>query len=218
MMADIEFYFDPVCPWAWLTSRWVEEVAQLRDFTVDWKFISLSVLNEDKDYATDFAPGYVASHSSGLKLLRVLAAMVEDDPDTDVGAWYRQFAGDIHVRGRREEIFGDWEAGFPTYLESVGVPERYLAAANREDRDTLIRASTAEGLERVGKDVGTPIVTFNEGQASSSFFGPVISRVPRGEEALELWDAVWKLSLFPGFAELKRTLRERPQLATSLPE
>ena len=217
-MADIEFYFDPVCPWAWLTSRWVEEVAQLRDFTVDWKFISLRILNEDKDYATDFAPGYVASHGSGLKLLRVLAAMVEDDPDTDVSAWYRQFAGDIHVRGRREEIFGDWEAGFPAYLQSVGVAGALPRSCQPRGRDTQIRASTAEGLERVGKDVGTPIVTFNEVEASSSFFGPVISRVPRGEEALELWDAVWKLSSFPGFAELKRTLREKPQLATSLPE
>lgn len=216
-MADIEFFFDPVCPWAWLTSRWVDEVGRLRDLSIEWRFISLAILNEERDYATDFAPGYVESHGSGLKLLRVLAAMQDADPDTDLGYWYTQFAGDIHVRGRRDEIMGAWESGFPAYLASVGVPAEAIAAANDPSFDAALRSSTNDGLSRVGNDVGTPIVTFHAGE-SSSFFGPVISRVPRGEDALELWDAVWKISSFPGFAELKRTLREKPQLATSLPE
>jgi hypothetical protein len=214
--ADVEFFWDPMCPWAWLTSRWINEVASQRDLVVDWRFISLRLLNAAKDYERDFPPGYVAGHTSGLKLLRVAAAVRAGEGRAPLGALYTQFGGDIHVRGRREELTAHWEAGFPDYLRSVGVDERYIGAANDESWDEVLQAETDEALSRTGADVGTPIISFWRDGEQYSFFGPVISRVPRGAEALKLWDAVWEVATFPGLAELKRSLRERPQLADSL--
>lgn len=213
---DVEFFWDPVCPWAWLTSRWVEEVAAQRDLQVDWRFISLRLLNAAKDYSTDFADGYVATHTTGLKLLRVAAAVRAAAGPEPMAGLYTTFGADIHVRGRRRELTDHWEAGFPEYLRSVGLAEEYVAAANDERWDAVLQAETDEALRRTGKDVGTPIITFYSGAEPTSFFGPVISRVPRGAEALRLWDAVWEVASFPGMAELKRSLRERPQLADSL--
>lgn len=213
---DVEFFWDPVCPWAWLTSRWVEEVARQRDLTVDWRFICLRLLNADKDYEKDFPEGYIAGHGTGLKLLRVAAAIREAEGRERMGELYTRFGGDIHVHRRRKELVENYEAGFPDYLRSAGIDEQYIAAANDERWDAVLQAETDEALSRTGKDVGTPIISFNRGDGTYSFFGPVISRVPRGEEATRLWDAVWEVATFPGLSELKRSLREKPQLADSL--
>ena len=213
-MADVEFFFDPVCPWAWITSRWVDEVARQRNLEVEWRFIALRILNEAKDYERDFAPGYVEGHGTGLKLLRVCAAVKAEQGPARMGELYTQFGGDIHVNGRRHEMADHYEAGFPDYLRSVGVEERFVTAANDDRWDDDLRASTLESLSRVGKDVGTPIISFVQDATMHSFFGPVMSVVPRGDDALRLWDAVWTVATFPGMAELKRSLREKPQLAS----
>src|SRR4051812_47266170 len=213
--ADVDFFWDPMCPWAWLTSRWVGEVARQRDLTVDWRFISLKLLNAGRDYGTDFPDGYVAGHTSGLKLLRVAAAVREAEGRGRMGELYTQFGGDVHVRRRRKELTEHWEEGFPDYLRSVGLDD-YLDAANDEAWDVVLQAETDEALSRTGKDLGTPIISFTKDGVQSSFFGPVISRVPRGDDALRLWDAVWEVATFPGLSELKRSLRERPQLEDSL--
>lgn len=213
---DVEFFWDPVCPWAWLTSRWVAEVAKLRDLDVDWRFISLRLLNKDRNYETDFPEGYPAVHGSGLKLLRVAAAVRAAEGRARMGELYTRFGGDIHVRRLRNEIVDHFDAGFPEYLRSAGIAEQYVGAANDAAWDDVLQAETDEALSRTGKDVGTPIISFTKDGETYSFFGPVISRVPRGEEALRLWDAVWEVATFPGMAELKRSLRERPQLADSL--
>jgi DSBA-like thioredoxin domain len=213
---DVEFFFDPVCPWAWLTSRWVCEVASQRDLKVDWRFIALRLLNSHKDYAKDFPLGYPEVHGSGLKLLRVCAAIRASGDRDRMAALYTQFGGDIHVRGRRAEMVDHFEAGFPDYLRSLGIEEEFIAAANDPKWDEILQTETDEALSRTGKDVGTPIISFTREGKTYSFFGPVISRVPKGEEALRLWDSIWELATFEGLAELKRTLRERPQLSTSL--
>ena len=213
---DVEFFWDPVCPWAWLTSRWVAEVAALRGLRVDWRFISLRLLNKDKDYERDFPAGYVAGHTSGLKLLRVAAAIRHAGDRDRMGTLYTQFGGDIHVLDRRTEMTDHWEAGFPEYLRAVGIEEEYLHAANDERWDEILQAETDEALARTGKDVGTPIISFRRDGDLHSFFGPVMSRVPRGDDALRLWDAVWEVATYPGMAELKRSIRERPQFEGSL--
>ncbi len=213
---DVEFFWDPMCPWAWLTSRWMCEVQQQRDLKVDWRFISLRLLNKEKNYETDFPKGYVEGHGSGLKLLRVAAAIRADGQRDRMHDLYTQWGGDLHVRNRREEIVGHYDDGFPHYLRSVGVEEKYLAAANDPSWDSELQAETDEALSRTGKDVGTPIISYSRDAQMTSFFGPVISRVPRGEEALRLWDAFWEIATFDGLAELKRSLRQRPQLEDSL--
>jgi 2-hydroxychromene-2-carboxylate isomerase len=213
---DVEFFWDPICPWAWMTSRWVADVAKQRDLKVDWRFISLRLLNAAKDYEKDFPAGYPAVHGTGQKLLRVAAAIREAEGRDRMGTLYTQFGGDLHVRGRRDELVNNFDAGFPEYLRSVGIEEKYLAAANETSWDSTLQTETDEALSRTGKDVGTPIISFHRENGTYSFFGPVISRLPRGEEALKLWDAIWEVATFPGLAELKRSIRERPELATSL--
>jgi hypothetical protein len=215
---DVEFFWDPMCPWAWLTSRWVTEVARLSDLTVDWRFICLRLLNAHRDYEKDFPEGYIAGHGSGQKLLRVAAAIRDAEGRDRMSELYTQFGGDIHVRHRRHDIVDHYDEGFPDYLRSVGIADQYLAAANDEKYDQVLQAELDEALSRTGKDLGTPIISFTRDGTTTSFFGPVISRVPRGDEALRLWDAVWEVATFPGLSELKRSLRERPQLADSLDE
>ena len=181
-----------------------------------WKFISLRLRNEKKNYETDFPPRYIAGHGSGLKLLRVAAAIRAAEGDGPIGDLYTRFGADVHVHRRRDELTDHWEAGFPGYLRGAGVAEQYIAEANNEAWDALLRAEKDEALSRTGNDVGTPVISlFRDGQMYS-FFGPVINEVPRGERAVELWDAMWKLATFDGFAEIKRTLRGRPNLAESL--
>lgn len=213
--ADVEFFFDPICPWAWLTSRWVAEVATQRNLDVDWRFICLKMVNADKNY-DEMRPGMAASHGTGQKLLRVAAAVRDAEGRQPIGDLYTTWGGDLHVRGRRDELIDHWEAGFPDYLRSTGLDEKFIPAANEEHWDEVLQAETDEALSRTGKDVGTPIISFTSNGTTSSFFGPVISRVPRGAEALRLWDAVWEVATFPGLAELKRSLREKPQLEDSL--
>ncbi|HET6794520.1 MAG TPA: hypothetical protein VFH45_08770 [Acidimicrobiales bacterium] len=205
-MADAEFFFDPVCPWAWITSRWTEEVASQRHYEVDWRFIALRFVNDDK--YKDLPPRYMESHTLGLRMLRVAAAAKSDGGPQAAGAVYTAVGGAIHVGGRRDELAT--ADGVGSVLKDAGLDPGLAAAADEDRWDDVIRTDTEAALERTGRDVGTPIITFGPPDGPS-FFGPVISRIPRGQEALELWDATERIARFPGFAELKRALRERPQ-------
>jgi hypothetical protein len=216
-MADVEFFWDPVCPFAWVTSRWVVKVAEQRDYDVDRRFISLRLLNKDREYPSDFPEGYLDAHTQGLRLLRVAAAVRAASGRAPMGALYTRFGEQIWNR-RPEEVDGRLgaiaevaTATVPTVLDELGLPAHLAAARDDESWDALLQAETDEALSRTGDDVGTPILTF-EPPGGVSFFGPVISRVPSDEDALRLWDAVLELASWPGFAELKRSLRELPQL------
>ena len=213
---DVEFFWDPMCPWAWLTSRWVVEVSKQTGLSVNWRFICLRLLNEHKNYDTDFPERYIAGHGSGLKLLRVAAAIRDQEGIEPMGALYTQFGGDVHVRRRRKELTEHWEAGFPNYLRSVGIADKYIGEANNEAWDALLRAEKDEALRRTGDNVGTPIISFNRDGELFSFFGPVIAEVPSRDRAVPLWNAMWEIATMHGFAELKRSLRSIPQLESSL--
>ena len=207
-MADVEFFWDPVCPWAWITSRWVREVADQRPLDVDWRFISLRLVNEAK-YADGTLPERSkVTHGMGLRLLRVAAAVREGHGRERVGDLYTAFGTRIHVDGRREELLDG--SGIPAALEEVGLPADLAAAADDGRWDHPVRTDTDTALERAGKELGTPILTF-EPPEGPSFFGPVINRIPRGEEAVALWDCVSTAARFPGFSELKRSVRGTPQ-------
>ena len=217
--ADLDFYFDPVCPFAWMTSKWVRSVMAQREYTTNWCLISLRLLNASVDYASRFPPEYEAGHTAGLRLLRLVArARAELGPEV-VGPLYaalgrrifdsaplpqQQFEpGDLDQRGTPDFV--------APVLAELDLPDSLLAALDDTSLDEEIRAETERALGLTGRDVGTPIIHVQPPDGVA-FFGPVISRLPDDDQAVELWDHVVGLARFPGFAELKRSLRERPQL------
>ncbi|MCW2893621.1 MAG: uncharacterized protein JWO75_3110 [Actinomycetia bacterium] len=212
--ADINFYFDPLCPFAWMTSKWVRKVVAQRDYTVDWRFISLRMLNANVDYGSHFPAGYEAGHTAGLRLLRVAARARAEHGRSAVGPLYEAI-GTRAFDSETSASLGAAERGSREFvqplLEQAGLPARLADALDDSAWDDEVRAETDEALALTGKDVGTPIIHFSP-PAGTAFFGPVISRLPSDEEAVALWDNVIGLASFPGFAELKRSLRERPQL------
>lgn len=210
---DLEFFWDPICPFAWITSRWVEQVAEQSDYKVDWRFISLRILNKDKDYDTEFPPGYEHGHTAGLRMLRVAAAIREDLGREPLGALVTAYGQSYWDKpkgsGMREHLSTTEHA--TEVLQVAGIDPKYAEALDDLSWDELLEAETELALSRTGRDVGTPIITF-EPPDGLSFFGPVISRIPEPEDALPLWEAVKTLAAFPGFAEMKRSMREVPQL------
>jgi 2-hydroxychromene-2-carboxylate isomerase len=212
----VRFYFDPVCPFCWLTSKWLRTVEPQRDLTVDWRFISLRLLNAHVDYDAQFPPEYEAGHTAGLRLLRV-AARARDEHGADaVGRLYAAMGEAIFERAPVGDTVADRErrgtADFVApILEAAGLPALLVDALEETAWDGVVQAETDEALAATGKDVGTPILHLDPPDGLA-FFGPVISRLPSEEQAGELWDHVVGLARFPGFAELKRSLRERPQL------
>ena len=215
--ADMHFYFDPVCPFAWMTSKWVRLVQAQRGYAVDWRTISLRMVNAQVDYDAHFPPEYEAGHNAGLRLLRVVHAARAEHGREIAGRLYeamgeRLFEGPslvervvagVDVRGTAEFL--------APVLDAAGLPHDLLRSLDDESLDIYIREETDEALALTGKDVGTPIIHFGPPDGVA-FFGPVISRLPDEDEAVRLWDHVVGLASFPGFAELKRSLRERPQL------
>lgn len=219
-MADIEFFFDPMCPFAWITSRWVVEVAEQRDLSVDWRFISLAILNEgnlaqlEEDLANGVDPALPPQYRDlvhhGARLLRVAAAVREHGGNDAVAAFYTACGELLHPGGRSGLL---WEGQHPGDLEgdalaAAGLPATLVAAADDPARDAVVAEETELALSRTGRDVGTPIITFDTDRpVETSLFGPVISRIPRGDEALALWDAVSLVARTPGIAEFKRSQR-----------
>ncbi|MCU0311882.1 MAG: DsbA family protein [Acidimicrobiales bacterium] len=210
--ADLEFFFDPICPFAWITSRWVNEVADQGGYAVRWRFISLAVINEGKDYGAEFPPGYPALHGLGRELLRVCAAARAELGNDAVAALYTATGDRLHPGGVSSAIWrGDPvpEGFVADALAAAGLPAALAAAADDATWDAELREESETALARTGPDVGTPILTFEPGtERENSLFGPVISRIPRGAEAVQLWDAVRTLAATKGFAELKRSLRD----------
>jgi len=209
MAADLEFYFDPVCPWAWITSRWVTNVQQLRNYEVSWRFISLKMINAERGYAGNNA--YELIHNAGLDGLRVASAARAQGGNASVAALYTALGNAIHVGGRREELVNNPHAFLLSVVADAGLPSEIAAAFEDSTHDEVIRYETEAALSRTGKDVGTPILTFNPKAANeASLFGPVISKAPKGDEAVKLWDAVQTIAE-SGVAEIKRSLRAAPQ-------
>ncbi|GAA2416622.1 DsbA family protein [Actinomadura vinacea] len=190
--ADI--WFDPSCPYTWITSRWLLEAARVRGFEVRWHVLSLSVLNEHRDDDPEGDPeGYL------WLPVRICAAIAEQHGQEALGRFYTAFGGRVHEGG------GDWDPRtVPDALGEAGLPDDLAEAAETADWDGAVRASHAAGIAKVGEHVGTPIIeaTGQDG-ARTAFFGPIVSRVPRGEEAGLLWDGTLLVSAVQGFHELK---------------
>ncbi|NYD51125.1 hypothetical protein BJY14_007108 [Actinomadura luteofluorescens] len=185
-IADV--WFDPSCPYTWITTRWLLEAAEVRPVTPRWHLLSLAALNEGRDDDPENDPeGYLWLPA------RVCAAVTAEAGQAALGRFYTAFGTRVHERG---------EMGvrtIPDALAEAGLPEELAAAALDARHDGAVRASTAEGLARVGPHVGTPVVAVG----GRAFFGPVLSRVPRGEAAGRLWDGTLLVAGTPGFHELK---------------
>jgi 2-hydroxychromene-2-carboxylate isomerase len=193
----VDFWFDPSCPWAWMTSRWVDEVAVLRDLDVTWHIMSLAVLNEDKDVSEE----YRAFFPRALRYTRLVTAVRELHGPQLVKPLYDALGVRIHPGGSTDVDIVIAEA-----LAEVGLPAELAAHSESDHYDEQMRASHFEGIGRVGQDVGTPVISVD----GAAFFGPVISPAPKGEQAAALWDGVVALAGYDGFFELKRSRTRGP--------
>jgi 2-hydroxychromene-2-carboxylate isomerase len=195
--AQLDFWFDPLCPWAWIASRWVLEVEKLRPVRARWHVMSLAVLNEGKEVPEK----YRKFQAQAWGPVRVcIAAEQKFGPDvllplyTALGTWFHQ--------DKTEPSRVVIEAA----LNEVGLPVDLAAAMDDPSYDDALRASHHDGMDRVGYDVGTPVISVN----GVSFFGPVVSPIPRGEAAAKLWDGVLAVAGTDGFFELKRSRTREP--------
>ena len=211
---DVRFWFDPVCPFAWMTSKWVRTVQAQRGYEIEWRFISLRLINAHVDYDAHFPPEYEAGHTAGLRLLRACARTRDEHGPQALAGLYAALGARIFDTAPGPGVEPeDTRDLLLSALAEAGLPSALADALDDEDWDLRIQAETDEALALTGKDVGTPILHIAPPEGAA-FFGPVISRLPSEEQAGELWDHVVGLATFPGFAELKRSLREQPQLAS----
>ncbi|MFI0905260.1 DsbA family protein [Streptomyces sioyaensis] len=199
-----DFWFDPLCPWAWMTSRWMLEVEKVRPVEVRWHVMSLAVLNEDK--LDELPENYRELLATAWGPVRVCIAAEQQHGSEVLGPLYTALGTRFHNRGldRTRETLVD-------ALEEAGLPAELADAADSDAYDAQLRASHKEGIDLVGQEVGTPVIAVPGHDGDQiAFFGPVVTPAPKGEEAAKLWDGTLMVASIPGFYEIKRTRTQGP--------
>ena len=197
----VQFWFDPLCPWAWITSRWILEVEKVRPVKAEFRIMSLAYLNLVQHEGKGLNEEYLARMRKGWGPVRVVAAAGEQAGPGIYGPLYTAIGTRFHNQGRRQDPAVIGEA-----LKETGLPSSLESAAESEEYDELIKASHHEAFDDVGTDVGTPVIRVR----GKTIFGPVITPAPRGEAAGTLFDGVALVTQADGFFELKRTRDRRP--------
>ena len=198
---DVPFWFDPLCPWAWITSRWLLEVEQVRPVRPDWRIMSLAYLNLIQREGKGLSQDYLELMTRAWGPVRVCAAAAEHHGHDILGPLYTAIGTRLHNQRRREDPAVIAEA-----LAEAGLPGSLAAAATSTEFDQLIKDSHDEAFNEVGLDVGTPVLRI----AGKALFGPVITPAPRGEAAGRLWDGLEMIARTDGFFELKRSRDRKP--------
>jgi len=194
----VDFWFDPLCPWAWITSRWMLEVQQVRPVQVRWRVMSLAMLNEGKEGLSE---RYQELMKQAWGPVRVAIAAEQKFGPEVLGPLYTALGTRFHHEKAPKD-----RPTIEAALAEAGLPTDLAGAMDSTEYDTALRASHTEGIERVGYEVGTPIISMN----GTSIFGPVVTPIPRGEAAGRLWDGVNLVTQTDGFFELKRSRTRDP--------
>jgi hypothetical protein len=197
---DADFWFDPLCPWAWITSRWMLEVEQVRPVTARWHLMSLAYLNLVQHQGEGLSPEYLQRLEQAWGPVRICAAAAKERGDDVLLPLYTALGTRFHNQQRRDAD------ALTEAMAEVGLPLSLLDAATSTDFDEFIKASHQKGMDLVGLDVGTPIINVQ----GNAFFGPVVTPTPRGEAAGRLWDGVLMVTATDGFFEIKRTRDRKP--------
>ena len=200
-LEEVQFWFDPLCPWAWITSRWMLEVERVRPVRTDWRIMSLAYLNLVQHEGKGLSEEYVERMARAWGPVRVCAAAAADAGPGVLGPLYTAIGTRLHNQGRRED-----PAIIPEALQEAGLPVWLADAAETDEFDAAIKKSHHEAFDEVGLDVGTPVIRIR----GKALFGPVITPAPKGEAAGELWDGLVLVSKADGFFELKRSRDRRP--------
>ncbi|MFN8015985.1 MAG: DsbA family protein [Acidimicrobiia bacterium] len=205
---NIDFYFDPSCPWCWITSRWLCEVSTERDLNINWIGFSLAMKNDE--LTGNDTTGHLEAHTTSHQVLRIIEAIAKAE-NIDRGLLYTEFGYAYHLNSKLDD-----DNFIEKVIEKLNLDPKYIEQGNNKELDVSLQSNINQAISIVGDDVGVPLIIFeNEKGEKQGFFGPVLSKLPEKELGLELFDGLAKFAACSEFYELKRTRSGRSKVKTT---